>query len=80
MELNWFHFPTSPLFLGYQSCDQHEMVSKIQIEGVGTFLMNFGARMSVLFNVKVNILVLIEWLYKTPSIMLTIEFKMVIII
>jgi hypothetical protein len=56
------------------------MVSKIQIEGVGTFLMKFGARMSVLFNVKVKILVLIEWLYKTPSIMLTIEFKMVIII
>ena len=36
--------------------------------------------MNVLFIVQVKILVLIEWLYRTPSIMLIIESKMVITI
>ena len=40
-------------------------------------LTNYVAHMNILFIIKVNILVLIEWSYRSPKIMLTTEPRMV---
>ena len=45
----------------------------------GHFLIIYGACMNILFIIKVKILVLIKWLCRYPSIMLTIEPRMGII-
>ena len=50
-----------------------------RIEAVATFLIIFGAHMNILFIVKVNILVLIKWSYRSPQLCWLTESRMVII-
>ena len=47
--------PTSPLFLGYETCDQLQGGEQIQIEAATTFLIIFGALMNILFCIKVKV-------------------------
>ena len=51
---------------------------QIQIEGVATFLVDFGAHMNILFDVLVMIFVLIKLLYESLEFMLTMKVRMVI--
>ena len=56
------------------------MESKFTVKAIATFLITFGAQMNILFIIKVKILVLIKWPYRSLPIMLTIESGMAIII
>ena len=53
----------------------YELLYKIKV--IATFLVIFGAYMDILFNIKVKIVVLIQWSFRSPSIVLTIEPRMV---
>lgn len=66
MGLKWLKraFLTSPILLGYETCNQYMIVGQyIQIEVLPTFLIIYGAHMNILFIIKANILVLIRWPY-----------------
>ena len=39
--------------------------SEIQIEAVATFLISFGGRMNILSMIRVKILVLVKWSYRS---------------
>ena len=43
------------------------------MEAEGTFLIIFGAHMNILFVIKAKFLVLVQWLYRSSQVMLTIE-------
>ena len=49
MSLKWLLFPTSPFLLGYETCDEYKMVSKIQVEAIATFLIVSGVHMNNIF-------------------------------
>ena len=57
--LNGYLFPTSPLLLGYDTCDWCTMVSTIHTEAVTAFLINFGAYMNTSFIIIMKVLVLV---------------------
>ena len=51
---------------------------QIQIEGLATFLVDFGAQMNILFDILVMIFVLIKLSYESLQFMLTMKVRMVI--
>ena len=54
-----FFFYTSPILLGYDTNNRDEMVSKSTFEVVAISLIIFGARMNILFIVKVKVLMFV---------------------
>ena len=79
--LEWLHSPTSPLLLGYETQNYYKKVRKLKSRPV-TFLIvwsSYEYLVNILFIIKVKILVLIEWSYRFPPTVLTIDLKSVII-
>lgn len=66
MSLKWLLPPTHPLLLGYKITRLVRNGKQIQIEGVATFLVSFGAHLSILFVIKFKPLVLTKWSYRSP--------------
>ena len=61
MSLKWLLLPTRQLLVGYETRNKYKAVSNSIIEAVATFLVIFGAHMSILFIIKVKmILVLVK--------------------
>ena len=83
--LNGYSLQTSLCLLGYETHDSRRCL-QIQIEAIeATFLINFGAsNMSIVFIVKVKILVHFKWSCRFSCnhapIMLIIEYKIINII
>ena len=46
------------------------------MKAIATFLVIFGARINIVFIIKVKIIVLIKWSYRSSQFMLTSEYKM----
>ena len=65
----WLFFPTSPLLLlGYESQDQWVHNGQLTLaEVVVALLMIFKAHMNIFIIVKVTILMLIKWSYRSPN-------------
>jgi hypothetical protein len=56
-----------PLLVEYETRNQCEMVNKIQVMLIAICFILFGDRMKILFIIKVNILLCIEWLYRSSQ-------------
>ena len=80
--LNGCVFQLTTLRRIQKTCNEFKMVSESKIEAIAIFLRIFGARMKILLMIiKVKILMLIKWPYRSPpQIMLTSEPRKAIIL
>jgi hypothetical protein len=64
MGLKWLCLP---ILLGFENTQLVRDRYWIQTEAIATFLMVFGAHVNIFINIKVKILVLIKWSYRSPK-------------
>lgn len=76
MGLKWLLFVSSPLLMGYDTQDSYEMVSKSKSQ----FSHTPRTQLGIFSNIKEKILMLIKPSHKSPPTMLTIEYRVFIIL
>lgn len=70
------NYPTSPKIRDKQLVRDGEQV---QIKALATFLISVGTHMNILLNIKAKVFVFIEQSHRFIRIILTIEFRIIII-
>ena len=73
----WILFSLHALLVGFETHGQCEMISKSKSCPSPFASWSSEAHMKIFFKIKGKVLVLIEWSYRSPSLMLTFELRVV---